>query len=38
MPFKSKKQEKYMQINQPDLWKKWVKKYGHFKARKRKVK
>jgi len=29
MPFKSVKQERYMQINRPALWKRWVKKYGH---------
>ena len=29
MPFKSCKQEAYMKANHPDLWKKWVRKYGH---------
>ena len=28
MPFKSRKQKKWMQINKPTLYKKWVKKYG----------
>ena len=29
MPFKSVKQELAMKINAPDVWRKWVKKYGH---------
>jgi len=29
MPWASASQEVYMQINQPDIWKSWVKKYGH---------
>lgn len=29
MPWKSAKQEVYMQINHPSIWKEWVKKYGH---------
>lgn len=29
MPFKSAKQEIAMKINAPDVWRKWVKKYGH---------
>jgi len=29
MPFKSAKQEIAMQINSPDVWKEWVRKYGH---------
>lgn len=35
MPFASAKQEMYMKIRRPKLWKDWVKKYGHhpkFKA------
>ena len=28
MPFKSKKQMRYLQINKPKIYKKWVKKYG----------
>lgn len=28
MPFKSKKQRKYLQINKPEIYKKWKKKYG----------
>jgi hypothetical protein len=27
--FQSASQEIYMAINMPDLWKRWVKKYGH---------
>ena len=29
MPFISAKQELFLYINQPDIWKEWVKKYGH---------
>lgn len=29
MPFSTAQQEIYMMINLPDLWKEWVKKYGH---------
>lgn len=35
MPFISARQEMYMMINTPGLWKEWVAKYGHhpgFKA------
>lgn len=28
MPFKSVKQRKFLQINQPEIYKEWVKKYG----------
>lgn len=28
MPFKSKKQRKYLQINKPGIYKKWKAKYG----------
>jgi len=28
MPFKSKKQKKWMAINKPEIYKKWKKKYG----------
>ncbi len=28
MPFKSKKQKKYLAINHPKIHKKWSKKYG----------
>lgn len=28
MPFKSKEQKKWMQINKPQMYKKWLKKYG----------
>jgi len=28
MPFRSKKQRTWMQINKPKMYKKWVKKYG----------
>ena len=28
MPFASVKQRTWMKINRPDLYKKWVKKYG----------
>ncbi len=36
MPFKSKKQEIWMRINKPDLYRAWVKKYGHYGAKKKK--
>ena len=36
MPFKSKKQEKYMWANLPKLAKKWEKKYGTYKPKKKK--
>lgn len=32
MPFKSKEQERYLQINEPEIYRDWVEKYGHFKA------
>jgi hypothetical protein len=32
MPFKTKKQELWMRINKPKVYKKWVKKYGHHKS------
>ena len=28
MPFKSKKQREWLKINRPDIYRKWVKKYG----------
>ena len=31
MPFKSKKQERYLQINEPEIYRDWVEKYGRFK-------
>lgn len=31
MPFKSKKQERYLQINEPEIYQDWVEKYGRFK-------
>ncbi len=36
MPFKSKKQEKWMWANKPEMAKKWEKKYGTFKKKKKK--
>ncbi len=38
MPFKSKKQEKWMWKNKPKLARKWEDKYGTFKSKKRKTK
>ena len=35
MPFKSKKQQKWMIVNKPDLAKEWIKKYGTFKKKKK---
>lgn len=39
MPFKTAKQELAMQINAPDVWRAWVRKYGHhpdyFKLKKK---
>ena len=32
MPFKSPAQEYALMINQPSLWKDWVKRYGHAKG------
>ena len=32
MPFKSKKQERYLQINEPEIYRDWVEKYGRFKG------
>tara|TARA_R100000152_G_C6603375_1_gene59703 strand:- start:183 stop:341 length:159 start_codon:yes stop_codon:yes gene_type:complete len=29
MPFKSKKQETYLKINEPKIYKKWKKRYSH---------
>ena len=31
MPFKSKEQERYLQINEPEIYQDWVEKYGRFK-------
>jgi len=40
VPFKSKKQEKWMWANKPKMARKWAKKYGSFRklASKRKKK
>ena len=32
MPFKSKKQETYLKINEPKIYKEWKKRYGTFKS------
>ena len=32
MPFKSRKQERYLQINEPEIYRDWVEEYGHFKG------
>ncbi len=32
MPFKSRKQERYLQINEPEIYQDWVEEYGHFSA------
>ena len=32
MPFKSKEQERYLQINEPEIYQDWVEKYGRFKG------
>ena len=32
MPFKSRKQERYLQINEPEIYRDWVEQYGHFKG------
>jgi len=32
MPFKSRKQERYLQINEPEIYQDWVEEYGHFKG------
>ena len=31
MPFKSKAQEHYLRINEPEIYRKWMDKYGSFK-------
>jgi len=36
MPFRSKKQRAWMQINKPKLYKKWKKKYGSKIVKKKK--
>lgn len=36
MPFKSRKQERYMYKNEPEIAKKWEDKYGTFKPKKKK--
>ena len=36
MPFKSKKQEKWMWANKPSMAKKWTKEHGGFKSKKKK--
>ena len=36
MPFKSKKQEKWMWANKPAMAHKWEKKYGTYKKKKKK--
>jgi hypothetical protein len=38
MPFRSKKQEKYMWANHPEIAKKWEDKYGPYKPKKKKKK
>jgi len=35
MPFKSKKQEKYLWAKHPAIARKWEKKYGTFKSKKK---
>ncbi len=30
MPFKSYDEETFMEHNKPKLYKKWIKKYGHY--------
>jgi len=37
VPFKSVRQELYMRINNPKLWRSWVLKYGHAKGYKAKI-
>jgi len=32
MPFKSRNQERYLQINEPEIYRDWVEEYGHFKG------
>lgn len=36
MPFKSKKQEKYLWAKHPVIAKKWEKKYGTYKPKRKK--
>lgn len=37
MPFKSHAQEAYMKHNHPEVYEKWVKKYGHYKGKVKKL-
>lgn len=34
MPFKSFAHESYMKHNEPEIYEKWIKKYGHYKGKK----
>ena len=38
MPFKSKKQQDFLRINHPEIYKKWKKKYGSKSKKTRKKK
>jgi len=38
MPFKSLKQEMAMRMNAPEVWREWVRKYGHAPGYKQAVK
>lgn len=33
MPFKSHAQETYLRENEPATYRKWVRKYGHYKGK-----
>jgi hypothetical protein len=37
MPFASAEQEYYLKMNHPDIWRRWVKKYGHAPGYKKKL-
>ena len=32
MPFKSKKQETYLRINEPEIYQKWKRRYGLYQS------
>ena len=38
MPFTSYEQESYLKHNHPEIYKRWLEKYGHFRGKKKKKK
>ena len=37
MPFKSYAQEAYLKHNHPEIYKRWIKKYGSYKGKKKHI-